>query len=195
MLIFVMLFSIVAEGAHAFDFKNISFSESEEIEEKFCSLVGCRTSTKFFFTICVGALYMEHPTFDAQEIVNAEEVKRVVIHFVFRKVSAKAISKDLREGFKNNGWSSSSAIADKISLLAEFMSEPMYKNDQVVITYIPNRGTEVRVKDSIRGIFEGREFMTALFTIWFSDRKKERIVLTEDMKALKNKSQQQQGTK
>ena len=190
MLICILLFSLGTERTHAFEFKNISFSDTEEIDGTSCTLVGCRTSTKFFFTICVGALYMEHPTSDPHEIVLAEEVKRVVIHFVFRKVSAKAISKDFKEGFKNNGWSSSSAIADDILRLADFLSEPMHKNDRVEFTYIPGRGTEVRVKDSIKGVIESREFMTALFTIWFSDRKKENIVLTKDMEVLKEKSKQ-----
>ncbi|MHB9027622.1 MAG: chalcone isomerase family protein [Candidatus Latescibacterota bacterium] len=191
-LVCILLLSLRAEGTQAFEFKNISFPENEDIEGTSCTLVGCRTSTKFLFTICVGALYMENPTCDTQEIIHSEEVKRVVIHFLFHKVNAKAISQDLRTGFKNNGWPSSSAIADEISRFTGYVAEPMRKNDRVVITYIPGRGTEVRVKDSVKGVIEGQEFMTALFTIWFQDRKKESIVLTREMKERMKESRQQQ---
>lgn len=41
--------------------------------------------------------------------------------------------------------------------------------DQIVITYIPGRGCEVKVKGEVKGIVPGDEFARAFFAIWVGE--------------------------
>ena len=39
-----------------------------------------------------------------------------------------------------------------------------------VVTYIPEKGTEIKVKESVKGIIEGKSFSDALFACWIGPK-------------------------
>ena len=59
------------------------------------------------------------------------------------------------------------ALKSKIDTFNGYFNESARKGDTIVITYIPGKGTEVSIKNRVRGVIEGKEFMQALFSIWF----------------------------
>ena len=38
--------------------------------------------------------------------------------------------------------------------------------DDIVLTYVPGRGTVVSVKGAEKGVIEGKDFADALFSVW-----------------------------
>ena len=48
-----------------------------------------------------------------------------------------------------------------------FFKESAKKGEKIVITYIPGKGTEVSIKGQVKGVIEGKDFMEAMFSIWF----------------------------
>lgn len=59
------------------------------------------------------------------------------------------------------------ALKDRITKFNSFFSESIKQGETIIITYIPGKGTEINIKNTVKGIIEGKNFMEALFSIWF----------------------------
>jgi hypothetical protein len=40
------------------------------------------------------------------------------------------------------------------------------KGDEIVLTYVPGKGTVVSAKNAEKGVIEGKDFADALFSVW-----------------------------
>jgi hypothetical protein len=43
------------------------------------------------------------------------------------------------------------------------------EGDQIVMTYLPGKGTAVSVKGTEKGVIEGKDFADALFAVWLGN--------------------------
>ena len=56
------------------------------------------------------------------------------------------------------------SILPKVSVGA--MISDVVEGDQIVMTYVPGKGTIVSVKGAEKGVIEGKDFADALFAVW-----------------------------
>ena len=147
--------------------KGINFPESVSINGTTCKLMGVGIRKKLIINVYLGALYLAQPSQSPAQVISSNQVKRVVIHFLYSELGTDQLVEAWNEGFEKNSGSSVTALKAKINRFNSFFTEPMKKGETIILTYIPEKGTEVVVKDSVKGIIEGQDFMEALFSIWF----------------------------
>jgi len=150
--------------------KGVSFPDSAAVGGKECRLVGVGVRTKIIISVYLGALYQATPTGDAAAAIAADEPKRIVMHFVHSKVGAEAIREAWHDGFAANSGPAIPMLKERLDRFASLFDTDLLKGEQVVLSYVPGKGTEVSVKGVVRGTIEGADFMRALWSVWLGDK-------------------------
>ncbi|RMG57987.1 MAG: hypothetical protein D6713_08615 [Deltaproteobacteria bacterium] len=147
----------------------VEIPEKVTVQGKELSLVGAgiRTKTIFRVKVYIGALYMENPSRSREEIISSDQVKRMVMHFLYKKVGKEKIIEGWNEGFEKNSRDRMKALKERIGRFNSFFDSDLKRGDEVLLTYIPGTGTEVTIKGEKKGVIEGKDFADALFAIWF----------------------------
>ncbi len=166
-LVFLFALTVVPGNTHAREVSGVSFSETKTIAGTTCGLNGVGMRKKLIIKVYLGALYLEHTTQNSGNIISSEQVKQVHMHFLYRKVTQDQLVEAWNEGFEKNSGDSISALKGKINTFNGFFTEPVKKGETITITYVPGKGTEVVVKNVVKGVIEGHDFMEAMFSIWF----------------------------
>lgn len=125
--------------------------------------MGLREATALKIDVYVAGLYVENPSSNPAQLINANETKSIVLTFV-RDVDRGDITKAWSEGFKNNQPASQASIDQ----LNGWMTD-MKKGQSLRFTYIPGTGTAVDVAGQRKGIIKGEPFAQALFAIWLGN--------------------------
>jgi hypothetical protein len=166
-LLFCGLFLLGAQEATARTYGDVSFPDEATIGEKQCKLVGIGVREKFTVDVYYGALYLQDASKDREQIIDSEQPKRVLLHVVYKQVDADKWVEGWQEGFSRNVSSPDAALKQKMDQFMKCFSEPVKKGEQVQIDYVPGVGTEVNIKGRRMAVIPGRDFMTALWSIWF----------------------------
>lgn len=151
------------------DFKGVDFPNEVKVGQESCKLTGIGVRTKFFVKVYYGALYLHNPTKDRKQIINADEPKEVLLHVVYKEVTADKWIDGWKEGFANNVVSPSSELQDKINQFLKCFDGPVKSGETVRLSYIPGKGTQIYVKDKQKALIPGHDFMVALWSIWFGE--------------------------
>ncbi len=133
-------------------------------------LNGAGIRYKFFFKIYIAELYVEHPATDAQKVIADEGRKRVVMHFLYSKVTKEDLNDAWNEDFQTNlNQLQFAALKGKIN---QFNStfETVKSGDDIVLDYIPGTGTEVTIRGQAKGIIPGKDFNDALLSVWLGKK-------------------------
>jgi hypothetical protein len=127
-------------------------------------LNGAGLRKKAMFKVYVAALYVESPSHDAAAVTGSDQIRSMRLHFL-RDVKDTAITEAMTEGFERNSKAQMPALKDR---LAKFnaMVPNLAEGDDMVMTYVPGKGTMVSVKGAEKGVIEGKDFADALFTVW-----------------------------
>ena len=165
-LVILMAFALVSQAK---TLKGVVLPDTAIIQGKTCKLVGMGVRKKFFFKIYVGGLYMEHPSNKPERVISDLGIKRVVMHFLYKEVSAKKMREAWTEGFKDNLGDQFDAMKKKIDQFNALFTEPVRKGDEIWVTYLPGKGIQVIEKGKEKGIIPGIDFMKAVFSIWFGE--------------------------
>lgn len=133
-------------------------------------LNGAGVRSKFFFDIYIAQLYMEHPANSTEGIIDAEGLKRIVMHFLYSKVEKEKLIDGWNEGFEGN------SKAEELELLKERITRfnslfvDVKKNDVIVLDFIPTTGTRVVIAGEEKGSIEGKDFNDALLKVWLGKK-------------------------
>jgi hypothetical protein len=150
--------------------KGVSFPDAATVDGRECRLVGVGVRTKIVISVYLGALYLATPTGDAAAAIGADEPKRIVMHFVHSKVGAEAIREAWRDGFAANAAAALPQLKERLDRFCGWFDADLLKGEQVVLSYVPGKGTEVTVKGTTRGVIEGADFMKALWSVWLGEK-------------------------
>ncbi|MBI4815686.1 MAG: chalcone isomerase family protein [Deltaproteobacteria bacterium] len=124
---------------------------------------GLRQATVFNVNVYLAGLYLEKKSGSADEIIKSEQSKRLVMHFV-RDVEKDDLVSAFDEGFKKQGVAAGT-LPDRIKRFEGFMAD-VKENDEIVMTYVPEKGTSVTVVGKNAGTIVGADFAQALLTIY-----------------------------
>ena len=156
---------VVSFSAHAATLAGVTMPDTAPVAGKTLRLNGLGLRTKVFFKIYVGGLYLENPTRDAAKAISADETKRVVMHFLYKKVTAKQLSEAWEEGFHDNAGPMSEAVKADVARFDSWMGD-IVAGQEIVLTYEPGKGTAVEFAGQEKGTVPGAEFMRALWSVW-----------------------------
>ena len=153
--------------SHTKEFSGVNFADEVTIGQQPCKLVGVGMRKKLVVDVYCGALYMREPTQDPQQVIAAEQPKRVLLHVVYKQVEPNQWVEGWQEGFKKNTPNPDAALKSKIEQFMQCFTEPVRKGQEVQVTYLPDKGTEVMVNKQVKATITGSDFMKALWSIWF----------------------------
>ncbi|MCX7822759.1 MAG: chalcone isomerase family protein [Syntrophobacterales bacterium] len=160
------LFSIV----EARELKGVNFPDSLQVGKENCVLNGIGVRKKFMIEAYYAGLYLKKPTKNAQEVISNDEPKAVLIQVVHKEIPADKWQEGWKEGFAITAPNAQSELKKSIDQFIAFFNEPLKKGEQVLIKYDPTKGTEVVIKGKSKGILPGKDFMKALWGIWFGEK-------------------------
>ncbi|MDD9940074.1 MAG: chalcone isomerase family protein [Myxococcales bacterium] len=121
---------------------------------------GLREATIFEVDVYVAALYVETKSRNPKALLNRNEHKTVVLHFV-RDVSREDLVEEMAEGFKLNA---PRAPAANKARLFSFMRD-LKEGEQIRFDYIPTKGLEVSVGGTLKGLIPGARFASAVLSL------------------------------
>ncbi|MFC1606984.1 chalcone isomerase family protein [Candidatus Latescibacterota bacterium] len=167
LVVAVIIAVISPEIASGRTVKGVNFSETASIAGTSCKLMGVGIRKKLIINVYLGALYLAKPSNNAALVAGSDQAKRIVMHFLYKEVNADQLVEAWNEGFEKNSPGKVAILKSKIDRFNSFFTQSMKKGESMIITYIPGKGSEVVIKGKTAGVIEGKDFMEALFSIWF----------------------------
>jgi hypothetical protein len=132
-------------------------------------LNGAGVREKFFFDIYVAGLYLPERQSDAAAILAQDQPWRMVMHFLYRKVSREKMLDGWEEGFAANLEPQRlERLRPEIDRF-EHLFPDMRRGDRVLLDYQPGKGVTVTLDGKQLGVVGGRAFASALLAIWLGD--------------------------
>jgi Chalcone isomerase-like len=137
-------------------------------------LNGLGIRKKSIVKVYVGALYLVAPSKDADAILAGDQPKAIRLHFL-RDLTKKQLVEAFEEGFKANApdQAGQQAAFDKMLALIPDVKE----GETLTFIYVPGKGTTLQVGNKDLGVFAGKVFSDAVFSIWLGPKPP-----TEDLK-------------
>lgn len=146
----------------------VTMPETIDIDGHSLSLNGMALRKKLVFKVYVAGLYLTTPSHSAEEILAADQPRRMVMHFV-RNVDKNKICEAWDEGLEKNTPSASDGLKAQFSELCGMMAD--IKDGQAfVFTYLPGSGTTVESASEAKGTIPGKEFADAILACWIGPK-------------------------
>ena len=152
------------------DFKGVNFPDTIKIGNETCTLNGIGIRKKMMIEGYYAGLYLKTPTKNAQEVISSDAPKAVLIHVVYKEIPTDKWQEGWKEGFAVTAPQAQGELKKQIDQFIGFFNEPIKKGEEILISYDPAKGTDVIIKGKSKGVLPGKEFMQALWSIWFGPK-------------------------
>jgi len=157
----------VSTIALARDLAGVTLPDTLKAGDKTLQLNGLGLRQKAIFKVYVGALYLESPSKDAGAILAADQPKAIRMHFL-RDLSKAQLIEAFQEGFDANAKDKTAQQATFAKMLA--LVPDVKEGETLTFTYVPGKGTALQVGDKELGVFAGKDFADAVFSIWLGPK-------------------------
>jgi hypothetical protein len=148
----------------AAEMAGVRMPETVTVEGKTLKLNGLGVRTKVLFKVYVAGLYLENPSKDAAAIIASDQIRSMQLS-ILRNLKGAQISDAIQEGFEKNSQSQMGALKARLDRF-KTMIPNVEKGDEIVLTWVPARGTVVTAKGAEKGVIEGKDFADALLAVW-----------------------------
>jgi len=164
----VLLVMALASPAAAGELEGVTLPDQVTVADETLELNGMGVRQKLWVEVYVAGLYLEEPSSDPAEIVGADQIKRVVMHFLTDKATKKKMDGAWQEGFEANSPDEVDTLQARLDRFKALFGD-MQDGDVVTLTMIPGEGTRVEMDGADRGAIEGDDFSAALLRVWLGD--------------------------
>jgi L-fucose mutarotase/ribose pyranase (RbsD/FucU family) len=175
-LTFCLVFSAVGH-ADEVDILGVTFPSEKVIAGKTLRLNGVSYLKKLgFVKVYAVGLYLEEPTQDAGEVIESEQVKYMLTHYLTKRATAKKI----REGFIDlmetcNPEELVAANRSDIEQYAAWLDKDMAPGLTSESLYIPGQGLTLTYQGEVRGTIPGSVFAQMYYRYNVGDKADTRI--------------------
>src|SRR5262245_44452912 len=166
---------MISASARARDLAGVTLPDTLQAGEKTLKLNGLGLRKKALFKVYVGALYLTSPSKDASAILASDQPKAIRMHFL-RDLSKAQLIEAFQEGFDANVKDKSAAQKANFAKMLALVPD-VKEGETMTFTYVPGKGTTLQAGDKDLGVFEGKDFADAVFSIWLGPKPP-----TEDLK-------------
>jgi len=142
----------------------VKMPDGVTVEGKTLKLNGLGLRKKLMFKVYVAGLYVETPTRAPEAILASDQIRRMQLH-VLRSLKASQVTEAIEEGFEKNSKAQLGALKERLGKFGAMFSD-VKEGDEILMTYVPGRGTSVSIKGAEKGTVEGKDFADALFSVW-----------------------------
>lgn len=160
---------LCSQPLQAREIEGVDFSESINIDGTELILNGAGIRTKFFFSIYIGALYTTEKSSTPEQVFSNTKAKRIVMHILYKELSAEKITNGWIDGFRNNHSTKVFQQLEPRLKIFNSLFTTTKKGDVITLDYNPSRGTSVRINNEMRGTVVGSDFNIALLRVWLGD--------------------------
>jgi len=145
----------------------VTLADTLKAGEKTLKLNGLGLRKKAMFKVYVGGLYLESPSKDAGAILASDQAKAIRMHFL-RDLTKGQLVEAFQEGFEANAKDKAAQkpAFDKMLALVPDVKE----GSTLTFTYLPGKGTTLQVGSKELGVFDGKGFAAAVFSIWLGSK-------------------------
>lgn len=159
-----VLFLALGPALYALDVAGVKLPDTVTVDGKTLKLNGAGVRKKAFFKVYVAGLYVETPSKDAAALVSSNQSKSMRLHML-RNVEGPKISGAIADGFELNSKAALPQLKARLDQLAKLIPD-VKEGEEIALTWVPDKGTEVAVRGTTAGTIEGRDFADALFAVW-----------------------------
>jgi len=146
----------------------VTLPDSIVVEGAVLRLNGMALYEKFTFDVLVAGLYLERPERSAERVLAADAPRRYVSRFL-RDVGAKRIRTAWRKGLERNDPDAPAEVRAQLEQLCGWIHD-FHRGDEIVVTYLPRRGSAVDISGSRVGVIPGKPFADAYFALALGPR-------------------------
>jgi len=159
--------STLDTAAQAGELGGVTLADTLKAGEKTLKLNGLGLRKKSVFKVYVGGLYLESPSKDAGAILASDQAKAIRLRFL-RDLTKGQLVEAFQEGFEANAKDKAAqkAAFDKMLALVPDVKE----GGTLTFTYLPGKGTTLQGGNEELGVFEGKGFADAVFSIWLGSK-------------------------
>ena len=159
--------SLFNNGAMAAELGDAKLPDTLKVGANTLKLNGMGLREKAVFKVYVGGLYLESPSKDAAAILAADQAKAITLYFL-RDLSKEQLTEAFQESFDENASDKAGqqAVFDKMLNLINDMKE----GETMTFTYEPGKGTSLIIANKELGVFAGKGFADAVFSIWLGPK-------------------------
>jgi hypothetical protein len=167
--VLLLLFCICLRGAHAAvagECDGVTFPQQIQAGGQRLTLngLGLRKATIFGIKVYVGALYVSHPTADANAILSSGEPVEMELRFVFH-VTAGQLRSAWKEGFEKSAPGELPQLQSRIAQLNGWMNG-VGSGQRMTFLRIPGVGIQYALDGAVQGTIPGDDFARAFLAIW-----------------------------
>lgn len=164
-LLLVFLFTACPRAA-ARECDGVSFPEQIQAHDATLTLngLGLRKATIFSIKVYVAALYVPHPTADANAILSSPEPLELELRFVFH-ASASQLRNAWQEGFEKSAPGQLAQLRSRIAQLDGWMTA-VGSGQRMTFLRIPGVGIQYSLDGALKGTIAGDDFARAFLGIW-----------------------------
>jgi hypothetical protein len=151
----------------------VTLPDSAQVGGQNLVLNGMGLREKYFIDVYVGGLYLPKKTRNGDEAIKADVPKRITMQML-RTLEKATLVETMKESVKK-----SPDGAEAMKHIDTFTSwlEDMEAGQQIILEYVPNQGTTMKVKGKAKGTIPGAAFMRAIWGIYLGP-----VPPTEDLK-------------
>jgi len=150
--------------ALAAEVAGVKLPDTVTVDGKTLKFNGAGLRKKAIFKVYVAALYVETPSKDAATLISSNQEKSVRLHML-RNVEGSKVSGAIAEAFELNSQAAMPQLQGRLDQLAKMIPD-VKDGDEIALTWIPDKGTQVATRGTTAGMIEGRDFSDALLSVW-----------------------------
>ena len=157
----VFVFAVAGIGvAGEVEMLGVKFPTEKTVEGKTLKLNGVSYLKKLgFVKVYAVGLYLENPTKDPKEVIESEQVKYMLTHYLTSKATAKKISEGfvelMEEGNPKDLVDANRADIDKYASWLDADMKPGLTSESV---YVPGKGITLTYQGQVKGTIPGNTF-------------------------------------
>ena len=157
---------VLAFGSAAFaaEVGGVTVPDTATVDGKALKLNGAGLRKKMMFKVYVAGLYVETPSKDAAALISSNQIKSMRLHML-RNVEGAKVSGAVADGFALNSKAALPKLQSRLDQFAKMIPD-MKEGEEIDMTWVPDKGTEIAVRGTNAGTIEGRDFADALFSVW-----------------------------
>lgn len=160
----LMALLLAASSTQAATLAGVTLPDKVEANGEPLVLNGLGLRSKFIIKVYVGGLYLPQKESSAQKILAADTPRRMVLHFIY-DVSEDQMCEAWHEGLKTNTPGAPAEVVKSFQSLCAWMAG-VGKGQELVLTYLPGRGTRVEIAGTAKGTLPGKPTADAILSTW-----------------------------
>jgi hypothetical protein len=126
--------------------------------------------------VFVQGLYLENPTKDADEVINSEQVKYLLTHYLTNKATVKKLQEGVVEAMaKCNPPEVVAANQADLDRYVSWMDKDMAPGLTAESTYVPGKGLMYTYQGVKKGTIAGSEFMKMYYRTSVGEKAQKRV--------------------